>query len=177
MDEFKFQDRLGGRSFRYVGAILPADQSNDRLMGEFCRRTVSTIWHYHGGCLVGKVVDRKFRVMGIGSLRVVDSSTFSISPGTNPQATVLMLGRWALGITFVRHCFEMEMSCEGFANCLLVLAGTWGCRLSERGDRTQSSLLKLRAFCAATDVLSILLPCLTILLIYTSLLKIQWRLV
>ncbi|XP_058226979.1 (R)-mandelonitrile lyase-like [Rhododendron vialii] len=102
MDEFKFHDRLGGRSFRYVGAILPADQSNDRLMGDFCRRTVSTIWHYHGGCLVGKVVDCKFRVMGIGSLRVVDGSTFSISPGTNPQATVLMLGRY-VGMQIIRE--------------------------------------------------------------------------
>ncbi|KAF4392711.1 hypothetical protein G4B88_029450 [Cannabis sativa] len=50
-------------------------------MGEFCRRTVSTIWHYHGGCLVGKVVDRNFRVIGIDALRVVDGSIFTVSPG------------------------------------------------------------------------------------------------
>ena len=93
MEDFKFREWFGGRDFRYVGPALPVDQSNDRLMGEFCRRTVSTIWHYHGGCLVGKVVDRNFRVIGIDALRVVDGSIFTLSPGTNPQATLLMLGR------------------------------------------------------------------------------------
>ena len=68
MEEFKYQEWLGGRDFRYVGPALPVDQSNDLLMGDFFRGTVSTIWHYHGGCLVGKVVDRRFRVIGIGSL-------------------------------------------------------------------------------------------------------------
>ena len=47
----------------------------------------------HGGCLVGKVVDRNFRVIGIDALRVVDGSIFTVSPGTNPQATLFMLGR------------------------------------------------------------------------------------
>ncbi|XP_057514547.1 (R)-mandelonitrile lyase-like [Actinidia eriantha] len=102
MEEFKYQEWLGDRDFRYVGPALPVDQSNDLLMGDFCRRTVSTIWHYHGGCLVGKVVDRRFRVIGIGSLRVVDGSTFPISPGTNPQATVLMLGRY-VGLKIIRE--------------------------------------------------------------------------
>ncbi|KAI5659138.1 hypothetical protein M9H77_27931 [Catharanthus roseus] len=64
--------------FRYVGPSLPADLSNDFLMGEFCRRTVTTIWHYHEGCLVGKVVDRNFRVFGVDALKVVDDSTFTI---------------------------------------------------------------------------------------------------
>ncbi|KAI5639605.1 hypothetical protein M9H77_00142 [Catharanthus roseus] len=54
---------------RYVGPSLPADLSNDFLMGEFCRRTVTTIWHYHEGCLVGKVVDRNFRVFGVDALK------------------------------------------------------------------------------------------------------------
>jgi (R)-mandelonitrile lyase len=90
MEDLKFREWFGGRDFRYVG---PVDQSNDRLMGEFCRRTVITIWHYHGGCLVGKVVDRNFRVIGIDALLVVDGSIFTVSPGTNPQATLLMLGR------------------------------------------------------------------------------------
>ncbi|GJY77743.1 (R)-mandelonitrile lyase-like protein [Tanacetum coccineum] len=82
-----------GPEFRFVGAVLPGNQSSDEEMGAFCRRTVNTIWHYHGGCLVGRVVDSELRVLGVGSLRVIDGSVFSISPGTNPQATVLMLGR------------------------------------------------------------------------------------
>ncbi|XP_030473272.2 protein HOTHEAD-like [Syzygium oleosum] len=61
---------------------------------QFCIDTVMTIWHYHGGCQVGSVVDRDYKVIGVDSLRVVDGSTFNASPGTNPQATVMMLGRY-----------------------------------------------------------------------------------
>ncbi|KAL8154230.1 hypothetical protein V2J09_011990 [Rumex salicifolius] len=63
-------------------------------MEHFCRDTVMTIWHYHGGCQVGKVVDKDYRVMGVDRLRVVDGSTYHDSPGTNPQATCMMLGRY-----------------------------------------------------------------------------------
>ncbi|GFQ07298.1 (r)-mandelonitrile lyase-like [Phtheirospermum japonicum] len=102
MDDFRFHQWFGARDFRYVGPALPRDQSDDEQMQEFCRRTVSTIWHYHGGCLVGKVVDRELRVIGIDSLRVVDGSTFTVSPGTNPQATLLMLGRF-FGMKLLRE--------------------------------------------------------------------------
>ncbi|KAI5664219.1 hypothetical protein M9H77_23542 [Catharanthus roseus] len=78
---------------RYVGPSSSANLSNDFLMGEFFHRTVTTIWHSHEGCLVGKVVDRNFRVFGVDALKVVDDSTFTMSPGTNPQATPLILGR------------------------------------------------------------------------------------
>lgn len=83
---------------------MPVDQSNDRLMGEFVRRTVSTIWHYRGGCLVGKVVDRNLRVIGIDALRVVDGSIFTVSPETNPQATLLMLGRKQFARFSISEC-------------------------------------------------------------------------
>ncbi|KAL8161892.1 hypothetical protein V2J09_013381 [Rumex salicifolius] len=63
-------------------------------MEHFCRDTVMTIWHYHGGCQVGKVVDKDYRVMGVDRLRVVDGSTYHDTPGTNPQATCMMLGRY-----------------------------------------------------------------------------------
>ncbi|CAL2258592.1 unnamed protein product [Prunus armeniaca] len=52
-----------------------------------------TIWHYHGGCQVGRVVDKGYGVLGIDSLRVIDGSTFCHTPGANPEATVMMLGR------------------------------------------------------------------------------------
>ncbi|AED96147.1 Glucose-methanol-choline (GMC) oxidoreductase family protein [Arabidopsis thaliana] len=60
---------------------------------QFCIDTVTSVWHYHGGCQVGKVVDKNYKVLGIDGLRVIDGSTFLKSPGTNPQATVMMLGR------------------------------------------------------------------------------------
>ncbi|KAJ0962224.1 hypothetical protein J5N97_030052 [Dioscorea zingiberensis] len=99
MDEFRvppgwFGNGLEKRDFRFVGAELPENMEDDASVKEFCRRTVATIWHYHGGCVVGKVVDGDYKVMGVASLRVVDGSTFSVSPGTNPQATLMMMGRY-----------------------------------------------------------------------------------
>lgn len=78
---------------RTDGAYLPGDLRNRTETAEWCRNTVTTIWHFHGGCVMGKVVDERYKVFGVRSLRVVDGSTFSKSPGTNPQATVMMLGR------------------------------------------------------------------------------------
>ncbi|CAL5323121.1 unnamed protein product [Camellia sinensis] len=58
-----------------------------------CIATVMTIWHYHGGCQVGRVVDSDYKVLGVDALCVVDGSTFYDSPGTNPRATVMLVGR------------------------------------------------------------------------------------
>ncbi|XP_047092967.1 protein HOTHEAD-like [Lolium rigidum] len=74
--------------------LLPRHPRDTRPLQQYCRDTVMTIWHYHGGCHVGPVVDQDYRVIGVEGLRVVDSSTFKYSPGTNPQATVMMLGRY-----------------------------------------------------------------------------------
>ena len=38
-------------------------------------------------------VDAGYRVRGVSQLRVIDGSTFPTSPGTNPMATCMMLGR------------------------------------------------------------------------------------
>ncbi|KAF8378457.1 hypothetical protein HHK36_029797 [Tetracentron sinense] len=67
--------------------------SDDELR-EFCKMNVRTYFHYHGGCAVGSVVDEEYRVYGVDGLRVVDGSTLLDSPGTNPMATLLMLGRY-----------------------------------------------------------------------------------
>ena len=61
---------------------------------QYCKDTVRTMWHYHGGCHIGKVVDHEYKVFGVDGLRVIDGSTILNSPGTNPQASVLMLGRY-----------------------------------------------------------------------------------
>ncbi|TKY51249.1 HOTHEAD protein [Spatholobus suberectus] len=71
---------------------------------QYCIDTVLTIWHYHGGCKSGKVVDHNYKVIGVEALRVVDGSTFYRSPGTNPQATVMMLGRY-MGEKIVKRRF------------------------------------------------------------------------
>ncbi|CAI0547031.1 unnamed protein product, partial [Linum tenue] len=74
--------------------LRPRHVSSSISLEQFCIDTVMTIWHYHGGCQVGKVVDQDYRVVGVDGLRVIDGSTFLKSPGTNPQATVMMLGRY-----------------------------------------------------------------------------------
>lgn len=74
--------------------LLPKHAGAPVNLEQYCRDTVMTIWHYHGGCQIGRVVDGDYRVVGVGKLRVVDGSTFHYSPGTNPQATIMMLGRY-----------------------------------------------------------------------------------
>lgn len=73
--------------------LLPKHENSSQSLEQFCKDTVMTIWHYHGGCHVGRVVDHDYKVLGVDALRVIDGSTFNYSPGTNPQATVMMLGR------------------------------------------------------------------------------------
>ncbi|KAL9304588.1 hypothetical protein ACSQ67_021851 [Phaseolus vulgaris] len=94
LKDFKFSNWFGEADFRFIGPALPLHQTEFPRMADFCRRTVSTIWHYHGGCVVGRVVDPHLKVIGVDSLRIVDGSVFSVSPGTNPQATLMMLGRY-----------------------------------------------------------------------------------
>ncbi|KAF6157052.1 hypothetical protein GIB67_041513 [Kingdonia uniflora] len=82
--------------------LIPKHANSGKSIEQFCKDTVITIWHYHGGCHMGKVVDTKYKVIGVNGLRIVDGSTFKYSPGTNPQATVLMLGRY-MGVKILRE--------------------------------------------------------------------------
>ncbi|KAL8098868.1 hypothetical protein AgCh_031549 [Apium graveolens] len=50
---------------------------------------------------MGKVINSDYEVLGAHGLRVIDGSTFVQAPGTNPQATVMMLGRY-MGIKILR---------------------------------------------------------------------------
>ncbi|XP_068647768.1 protein HOTHEAD-like [Aristolochia californica] len=82
--------------------FIPKHTNDTQSLEQFCKDTLITIWHYHGGCHVGKVVDSNYRVLGVNNLRVVDGSVFVESPGTNPQATVMMLGRY-MGLKLLRE--------------------------------------------------------------------------
>ncbi|XP_010685404.2 protein HOTHEAD [Beta vulgaris subsp. vulgaris] len=82
--------------------LIPKHTNDTKSLEQFCKDTVITIWHYHGGCQVGKVVAHDYRVFGVDRLRVVDGSTFRTSPGTNPQATVMMMGRY-MGVKILRE--------------------------------------------------------------------------
>ncbi|XP_030538228.1 protein HOTHEAD-like [Rhodamnia argentea] len=89
--------------------LLPRHRNTTTSVEQFCRDSVMTIWHYHGGCQVGMVVDSEYRVLGVDALRVIDGSTFNHSPGTNPQATVMMLGRY-MGVKILSERLTSEES-------------------------------------------------------------------
>ncbi|KAG8049593.1 hypothetical protein GUJ93_ZPchr0009g1018 [Zizania palustris] len=91
--------------------FIPKHTNDTESLEQFCRDTVITIWHYHGGCHVGKVVDQQHRVLGVSGVRVVDGSTFSRSPGTNPQATVMMMGRY-FGVKILRERLGQAAGCN-----------------------------------------------------------------
>ncbi|KAK3143935.1 hypothetical protein QOZ80_4AG0306810 [Eleusine coracana subsp. coracana] len=92
--DLSVQALLNITAYSYPINMLPRHDNDSRSLKQYCKDTVMTIWHYHGGCQVGRVVDSEYRVLGVDALRVIDGSTFNASPGTNPQATVMMLGRY-----------------------------------------------------------------------------------
>ncbi|KAK3025818.1 hypothetical protein RJ639_040724 [Escallonia herrerae] len=94
MEAYKFQGLKGEKSFLFVGTSLAENESDSGTLEVFCRKTLRTIYHYHGGCTIGKVVDSDLKAIGIKALRIVDGSTFPTASGTNPQATLMMLGRY-----------------------------------------------------------------------------------
>ncbi|KAH9302573.1 hypothetical protein KI387_014156, partial [Taxus chinensis] len=77
----------------FIGEPLPdMKNSDDEALAKFCRDTLNTMWHFHGGCQIESVVDKRYKLKGVDGVRIVDGSTFNDSPGTNPQATTMMLG-------------------------------------------------------------------------------------
>ncbi|KAL6292706.1 hypothetical protein ACE6H2_000848 [Prunus campanulata] len=62
---FKTQDLPGVEGFNFFGLPLPMNQTDNASFENFCRETTATFWHYHGGCLMGKVVDGDLRVRRI----------------------------------------------------------------------------------------------------------------
>ncbi|KAE8656248.1 Protein HOTHEAD [Hibiscus syriacus] len=90
--------------------LIPKNINDTKSLEQFCKDTVITIWHYHGGCHVSKVVNSDLKVLGTNRLRIVDGSTFSESPGTNPQGTVLMMGRY-MGVDILRRRLGKARSC------------------------------------------------------------------
>lgn len=88
---------------------LPTNANTSSSFEQFCKDTVKTLWHYHGGCQIGKVVDHEYKVLGVDALRVIDGSTILNSPGTNPQASILMLGRY-MGVTILGQRLASDKS-------------------------------------------------------------------
>ncbi|KAK1436889.1 hypothetical protein QVD17_02673 [Tagetes erecta] len=98
----KTVDKLLNMSITANVNLIPRHTNDTKSLEQFCRDTVISIWHYHGGCHVGQVVNTNYEVMGVHRLRVIDGSTLDQSPGTNPQATVMMMGRY-MGVKILRE--------------------------------------------------------------------------
>lgn len=101
--------------------LLPKHTNASTSLEQFCRDTVMTIWHYHGGCQVGRVVDSDYKVLGVDALRVIDGSTFNYTPGTNPQATVMMLGRYTYNINVCTFIVATDSRYDLNGVCLLLI--------------------------------------------------------
>ncbi|KAG6543848.1 hypothetical protein Mapa_014688 [Marchantia paleacea] len=101
--------RLPETVLTWTGFVAPLAPNTlePALLAQWCRQTVLTIWHFHGGAQEGAVVDRSYKVLGVDALRVIDGSTFNSSPGTNPQATVMMLGRY-MGLEILDERMQRE---------------------------------------------------------------------
>lgn len=78
----------------YPGALpLLPDENSLSEATTWLKDTVCTCWHFHGSCRVGEVVDSEHRVKGVGALRIMDASVLRNTPGTNPMATIMAVGR------------------------------------------------------------------------------------
>lgn len=103
MKNFAYNDKSSGTSgLRFTGSPLPKNKSDEVALGKFCMENINTMWHFHGGCDIGSVIDKRYRLKGVDALRVVDGSTFRDGPGTNPQATTMMLGRY-MGVKILQE--------------------------------------------------------------------------
>ncbi|KAL6186841.1 hypothetical protein ACLB2K_042960 [Fragaria x ananassa] len=98
-----------------IAFFLGSNKHQNKLMSteeelqKLCKKNVRTFYHYHGGCTKGSVVDKNYRVYGVMGLKVIDGSTFLESPGTNPMATLLMLGRYQ-GVKILQDRKEASFS-------------------------------------------------------------------
>jgi choline dehydrogenase-like flavoprotein len=65
---------------------------------EYAKSMTVEGWNYTSTCMVGKVVNEAFEVMGIDGLSIVDASVMKMPPRCNAQATVMMLGGYVGGL-------------------------------------------------------------------------------
>ncbi|KVI01056.1 protein HOTHEAD-like [Cynara cardunculus var. scolymus] len=86
---------------------LPIHANTSLSLEQFCKDTVRSVWQFHGGCQIGKVVDDDYKVIGADTLRVIDGSTL-----LNAPANLLMLGRY-MGLTILAQRLESDKSESG----------------------------------------------------------------
>jgi choline dehydrogenase-like flavoprotein len=63
-------------------------QTDDEWLA-FVREYGETVFHPSSTCSIGKVVDERLRVIGVGGLRVIDASVMPSVPSGNINAAVI----------------------------------------------------------------------------------------
>lgn len=71
-------------------------------IGQRLRQEISSSYHYAGTASIGKVVDGRFKVMGVEGLYVADASALPKTTRVNIMGAVLMIGRLA-GVSAIRE--------------------------------------------------------------------------
>lgn len=83
-------------SVRRLGSLVfcAADVNDPQALAQFARSYMTSLGHLYGSAQMGKVVDDKFRVVGVEGLSVVDASILPQLTRMNPALTLMALGRW-----------------------------------------------------------------------------------
>ncbi len=65
----------------FLYGLLPSVKNDDAQFSSYYKGIVRTMWHYHGICVMGKVVDTDYHVLGINALCVIEVPLSGILPG------------------------------------------------------------------------------------------------
>ena len=71
---------------------------NDRALDGWVGAHLTTAVHMCGGAGIGPVVDLELRVLGLGGLRVADTSVLPVAPRRGPAATAVAIGEKAAAL-------------------------------------------------------------------------------
>ncbi|HEY4427962.1 MAG TPA: GMC family oxidoreductase N-terminal domain-containing protein [Solirubrobacteraceae bacterium] len=77
-------------------AGVPSGDS-DSAIDEYMRRSTFSFYHPAGTCAMGSVVDSQMRVLGVGGVRVCDTSIMPTLVGGNTNAPAIMFGEKLAG--------------------------------------------------------------------------------
>ena len=80
----------------HAGELAPGpDCASDEALLDYARRTGGSVYHPVGTCAMGRVVDARLRVKGVGRLRVADASVMPRIPSGNTNAPTAMIAERA----------------------------------------------------------------------------------
>jgi choline dehydrogenase len=89
-------DAKAFRPYSAEGLYHPSRQASDKVLTEHIRRSLETLYHPVGTCMMGRgamaVVNENLQVHGLNKLRVVDASIMPTIVSGNTNAACIMIG-------------------------------------------------------------------------------------